>query len=344
MRILNLEWWKWLGALFLLYAVSIALLVKTGPGVARTNVVQKIADRGVELQIEGYNTHFDVGETKVWLKVKEELFCASAVRSPSANELIARFDPFNWSGTDSTGATVVVENEVDGMFLDVQGARLVQDSATVRNVCNSRPEKLSPAYFSFPYRSILYETIRNLNFHVPMWFAMIILLLCAFICSILYLNRNAMRYDRMALAFSSVGILFGILGITTGSFWAHFTWGAFWTSDPKLNGAAIGLLIYLAYMVLRSALEDPDKRARISAVYNILAYPMFIVLIIVLPKLADFSLHPGSGDSVGFNTYDLDNNLRKVFYPAVIGWILIGVWIAQLKYRQFELTDKENEL
>lgn len=344
MRILKLEWWKWLGAIFLLYAVSAALLVKTGPGIARTTVLQNNASKGIELEIEGYNTHFNEGQTNAWLKVKEELFCAGSVSLKSEQILLVQFQPFTWTGADSTGATVVLENENDGMFLDVQGARLIKGDTSALDTCSVRPAKGSPAYFSFPYRSILYETIRNLNFHVPMWFAMITLLLCAFACSILYLNKTDLKYDRMALAFSSVGILFGVLGITTGSFWARFTWGAFWTSDPKLNGAAIGLLIYFAYMVLRSALEDPDKRARISAVYNILAYPMFIVLIIVLPKLADFSLHPGSGDSVGFNQYDLDNNLRKVFYPAVLGWILTGIWIAQLRYRQIELTDLENEL
>jgi heme exporter protein C len=56
----------------------------------------------------------------------------------------------------------------------------------------------------------------------------------------------------MAGQFANVGVLFGFLGLATGAFWARFTWGAFWSPDPKLNGAAIGVLIYIAYNILRS--------------------------------------------------------------------------------------------
>ena len=114
--------------------------------------------------------------------------------------------------------------------------------------------------------------------------------------------------------------------------WAKFTWGAWWTNDPKLNGSAITILIYLAYFVLRNGIEEPRKKARISAVYNIFAFVMMIVFIGILPRMTD-SLHPGNGGNPGFNSYDLDNRLRMIFYPAVIGWILVGTWIASLRYR-----------
>lgn len=177
---------------------------------------------------------------------------------------------------------------------------------------------------------ILRQTVRNLHYHVPMWFSMIFLMLFSFVYSIRYLNSGNKMHDYRASAMALTGLFFGLMGITTGSFWAKHTWGSFWTPDPKLNGAAIGVLIYLAYHTLRNSIDAREKRARISAVYNIFAFPVFVVLIIVLPKMADYSLHPGSGDSVGFNEYDLDNNLRIVFYPAVLGWILIGVWISNL--------------
>ncbi len=114
--------------------------------------------------------------------------------------------------------------------------------------------------------------------------------------------------------------------------WARFTWGAWWVNDPKLNGAAIGMLIYCAYLILRSSLEDEQQRARISAIYNIFAFSTLIPLLFILPRLTD-SLHPGNGGNPGFSNYDLDNNMRIVFYPAVIGWILLGVWLTQLGVR-----------
>jgi heme exporter protein C len=77
---------------------------------------------------------------------------------------------------------------------------------------------------------------------------------------------------------------------------------------------------------------------------NLFAFPIFIVLIIIYPRMAETSLHPASGDTVGFSTLDLDNNLRKVFYFSVLGWILIGVWIATLKYRITEIIRQDEEI
>jgi heme exporter protein C len=183
-----------------------------------------------------------------------------------------------------------------------------------------------------PALPILHETIRNLYFHVTMWFAMMILLTAALVFSILYLANSNPKNDIYASEAVNVGLLFGTLGLVTGSIWAKFTWGAYWVNDAKLNGAAIGMLVYLAYAILRNSMDEEQKRARISAVYNILAYTMFMVFIMVMPRLVD-SLHPGNGGNPGFGKYDLDSNMRMVFYPAVIGFTLLGVWILQILVR-----------
>ncbi|NDC31634.1 MAG: ABC transporter permease, partial [Bacteroidetes bacterium] len=81
--------------------------------------------------------------------------------------------------------------------------------------------------------------------------------------------------------------------------------------------------------------------ARVSAVYNIFSFPVFIVLVFVLPRLTD-SLHPGNGGNPGFNSYDLDSRLRMVFYPAVIGWSLIGFWMSDLSIRTLFIEHKKN--
>lgn len=183
-----------------------------------------------------------------------------------------------------------------------------------------------------PRQVILYESIRNLYFHVPMWFTMITLFLLSTIQSIKSLASNELLPDQKAISYVNTGIVFGILGTITGSIWAKFTWGAWWTNDVKLNGSAITMLIYFAYLILRGSLDDPQKRARIAAIYNIFAFVMLIVFIGILPRMTD-SLHPGNGGNPGFNNYDLDNNMKLVFYPAVIGWILLGLWISQIRLR-----------
>ena len=183
-----------------------------------------------------------------------------------------------------------------------------------------------------PRLPILHETIRNLYFHVPMWFTMSFLYFLSVINSIKYLSSADEKHDFMAVETVNTGILFGFLGLGTGMIWANFTWGAPWPNDPKLNSAAISTLMYLAYIVLRSSIDESQKRARISAIYNIFAFPIMVVLLFILPRMTD-SLHPGNGGNPGFNSYDLDNNMRLVFYPAVIGWILLGVWISNIRYR-----------
>ena len=195
-----------------------------------------------------------------------------------------------------------------------------------------------------PAREILHETIRNLYFHVCMWFAMMILLTTSVIYSIRYLASNKERYDIYAVNFARVGVLFGLLGYATGVVWASYTWTEYASStqiftEPKLLGAAIALLVYFAYFVLRSSLTDIDKRAKISAVYAIFAYAMLFPSIWILPRLLD-SLHPGKEGNPALNFHDSDGRLKVVFYPAIIGWTLLGVWITSLKIRLDLLTEK----
>jgi heme exporter protein C len=183
-----------------------------------------------------------------------------------------------------------------------------------------------------PELPILHESIRNLYFHVPMWFSMIVLFSVSVFYSIKFLLSNDPEHDLKAVESINTGIVFGILGIITGSIWAKFTWGQAWSFDVKQNYAAIALLLYSAYLVLRNAIDEEQRRAKISAIYNIFAFPMMVVLLFVLPRLGD-SLHPGNGGNPGFNSYDLDSRMRMVFYPACMGWIIIGYWIYTLLFR-----------
>lgn len=194
-----------------------------------------------------------------------------------------------------------------------------------------------------PKLAILNETIRNLFYHVALWFAMFILLIISMVYSIKYLKNSNLEDDIKASEFATMGIIFGLLGIATGSVWARFTWGDWWVNDPKLNATTIALLIYMAYFVLRSSIEDSHQKGRISAVYNIFAFAAAVPLIFVLPRLTD-SLHPGNGGNPGFSAYDLDNNLRKVFYPAVLGWTLIGVWFASMRIRIKRIKEFVDEI
>jgi heme exporter protein C len=194
-----------------------------------------------------------------------------------------------------------------------------------------------------PRLNIVNETIRALYFHVPMWFGMVVLFLTSAIYAIRHLRNPNFKNDTCSVEFANVGLLYGILGIVTGMIWANYAWGTPWHGDPKQTGAAIALLVYLAYFILRSSVTNQEQGARLSAVYNIFAFVAMIPLIFIIPRMTS-SMHPGNGGNPGFNMYDLDSKMRMVFYPAVIGWILLGVWITTLRIRIKMAEEKINQI
>jgi heme exporter protein C len=193
------------------------------------------------------------------------------------------------------------------------------------------------------------ETIRNLYFHVCMWFSMMILFTFSVVYSVKYLRTSSYKFDIKAKAYADVGTFMGLLGYTTGAIWASYTWAdpnnpayASFGSimrEPKLIGAAMALLIYAAYFVLRSSIIDMDQRARVSAVFNIFSYAMLFPSIWIIPRLLP-SLHPGQEGNPALNFNDIDLRMRIVFYPAVIGWTLMGAWITNIKIRTEMIREK----
>ena len=98
--------------------------------------------------------------------------------------------------------------------------------------------------FDVPALPILNETVRALYLHVPMWFTMIFLLFLSSYHSYMFVSKGGELHESKSYNYAHVGVYFGILGLITGMFWAKYTWGTYWTNDPKLNGSAIGLFIY----------------------------------------------------------------------------------------------------
>ena len=192
-----------------------------------------------------------------------------------------------------------------------------------------------------PAKPILNETIRNLYFHVAMWFGMMIFFTTSLVYSIKFLRSNNILHDWYAVIFTQTGIVFGALGLTTGMIWATYTWGNPWSNDPKQLGAAIALLIYLAYLVLRNSLTDESRRAKTSAVYNVFAYAMLFPTIWIIPRMVE-SLHPGGMGNPALSSDDIDSRMRLIFWPAAVpGWTLLGLWITSLRIRIRIMEEKK---
>ncbi len=183
-----------------------------------------------------------------------------------------------------------------------------------------------------PEIPILEQTARNIFFHVPMWMAMYSMFIVSLIYSIRYLNTPNELFDIKAESAARVGMVFGICGLLTGSLWARFTWGTWWTfAEPKMNLAALTMMIYVAYFVLRSAFDDEDKRAKISAVYNIFAVTTVPFLLYVVPRQLT-SLHPGADGNPAFSEITAAE-LRYILYPAMLGFIAVAFWLYDIVHR-----------
>jgi len=194
---------------------------------------------------------------------------------------------------------------------------------------------------NIPYLPILHQTIRNLYYHVPMWFSMTVMMFVSVYYAIRYLKTENKLYDIKTVASAEVGVLLGILGLLTGSLWGRYTWGTWWSGDIKLNMSLVAVFIYLAYFILRNSIEDEKKQAKISASYNIFAAAALIPLLFIIPRMTN-SLHPGADDNPAFSTYNdsLNANMRPVFYSAVIGFILLSWWLFELKSKIMFLQHK----
>lgn len=325
------SWWKLLAIVLLSIASIAALRVPLSPALVHV-APGRISPGERTISVTGYNTGFDAGST-AYLENGGQRIC------PTRMEVL--------DGTHLKLTLTVPEGlrepmtdlRVDGLSYPSAFFTTGTGTGAVEGLCEPMAMAATKA-FTFPNRSILYESIRNLHFHVPMWFTMIVLMGLSMVRGIQVLGGNSLDRDRESVAAVHTGLLFCALGLITGALWARATWGSFWTNDVKLNGAAVTALIYLAYLVLRGSIPDPYKRARLAAIYNIFAFMLLVMFLFVVPRLnAIDSLHPGNGGNSGFSDLDLDNRLRLVFYPAVAGWVLLGLWLQQLRHRSMHIQE-----
>ena len=349
LNIMIKHWWKALGVLLIIYTFTAGMLIPLRSGI--TGVTPSSARTGdeIKIQVSGYNSHYKKAQDslRAWLKLDDEKALAAkkiVVKDDQNIELSFQIPEYLPYSKRTKDFSLIIDNELDGASVLPSAVFITQDSidpemgtsvwtnATISNLHDQRG-------ITFPFRNILGETIRNTYFHVALWLAMMTILIIAVVQSIHYLRNPLSIHDYKAQAYTRTGILLGVLGLVTGAIWAKNTWGAYWSGDVKQNMTAIALLIYLAYFILRSSLNDNEQKARVAAVYNIFAFVALIPLIYVIPRM-QASLHPGAGGNMTFGSQDLDNTMRMIFYPAIIGWALIGVWISKLQYRMDVINEK----
>src|SRR5438552_15736875 len=187
------------------------------------------------------------------------------------------------------------------------------------------------AFVWAPLVPVLGETTRVLYFHIPAAWVTVVALGWSMLHSILYLRTRNIEHDHHAAAAAEIGILFCVVATASGSLWAKAMWGSYWNWDPRETSIFFLLLIYAAYLAVRSAIDQEERRARLSAIYSTVAFVAVPFLVFVVPRIY-FSLHP---DPL-INTrgkIDMDPRIRMVFFALLIGFTALFYWMLSLRVR-----------
>lgn len=170
-------------------------------------------------------------------------------------------------------------------------------------------------------------TARIVVFHVPCAIVADIAALVAAWFAVAYLRRRRLDDDVKSSVSFGLALLFSALTTVTGAIFAKSQWGGYWNWDPKQTAILMLLLIYVAYFVLRAAIDDTRKRAALGAAYALFAVVAVPFLTYILPNSTDQTLHPKNV----INTRDgLDFSYKVVLWAGVLGLSLVYLWAFRL--------------
>jgi heme exporter protein C len=191
------------------------------------------------------------------------------------------------------------------------------------------------AAFVFPApQQMIGDASRIFYFHVPQAWVAVLAFLISMITSIRYLKNGDIIDDDRSRAAAGLGLLFCLLATITGSIFAKVTWHSFWNWDPRETSIFILLLIYGAYFALRSAVEDPEKRGRLAAVYAIFAFLAVPFLVFVIPRVMP-SLHPSDSIVNESGKITMSGTTAMVFFPALVAFTMLFAWMYKLTIKIF---------
>ena len=188
------------------------------------------------------------------------------------------------------------------------------------------------------------DNFKIFYFHLPIAISAYLSFAIVFISSILYLRSKEQKWDMLSLSAAEVGVVFAFLTLVSGSIWGRSAWNAYWVSwDVRLNTSLILFLIYLSYLMIRQAVEEPEKRARLSAVFGIIGFisvPISFLSVRFYSKMHPCVVPPcpsgGGGGIGGVVLYYLLLNFTAYF--------LLAGTLMMLRMDNERLKEKANEL
>ena len=197
-------------------------------------------------------------------------------------------------------------------------------------------------FFYAPQEAVMGDVQRVFYFHVAAGWVGMLSFIGAAVAGIVYLIKKDLQWDIVGLAAVEIGIVFLLINVVTGSIWARPIWNTWWTWDPRLTTATVMLLIYLAYLMLRQGIEDPDRRARFGAVYAIIG-SLSVPLTYFSARLFR-TIHPiviGSGDPSATGSFDMIPMMTQTFMFSLLTFTFI---FADLFWHRIRLGKKADQV
>lgn len=204
---------------------------------------------------------------------------------------------------------------------------------------------LGMVLFYAPREAVMGEVQRVFYFHVSAGWVGAIAFLVTAIAGALYLWRSDRTWDRVAVASVEIGVIFTLINIVSGSIWARPVWNTWWTWDPRLVTATIMELIYIAYLMLRQGIEDPERRARFGSVYGIVGFISVPITFLSIRLLR--TIHPvviGAGDPSAEGSFDMTPRMLQTFMFSLLTFTFVYATLLWHRLRLQRLVERVEEL
>ncbi len=186
-------------------------------------------------------------------------------------------------------------------------------------------------FYILPQEASGFTEYRILFFHLPCSILSYVSFTITLIASILYLRKREERWDDVALASVKIGIVFITLATITGAIFSNVEWGRYWNWDPKQTTTLILWFVYAAYLTLRSSIENPEVKARISSILGIFGY-FTIPLTYFSTKIWASSLHPPGSATI-------DSVMRNVLMLILCGFLILYFYLISYEVRLKRLNE-----
>src|SRR5271165_4669869 len=200
---------------------------------------------------------------------------------------------------------------------------------------------IAAAYASFyvaPEERTMGLIQRIFYFHVASaWAGMDAFLVC-FIANLLYVWKRTPKYDWLAVSSAEVGLVLTTVVLITGPIWAHPVWGIWWTWDARLTSTFVLWLLYVSYLLLRSLIEEPDRRALLSSLFGIFA---FLDVPLVYGSIRWWRTQHPQPVIMGGPGSGLEPTMKLVFFFSVFA---MHVFAAFLIVERYILEKMKNEV